>query len=771
VSKYYKFVSIPLLILVFFLLIVTVQYPFIGLQLTHTERGDWVVSDIDSSGWAGSQPIYIGDTVRLINGNAPELAPTVRTYRILEQADHFEIERGGKEFFFEVPNGLTGTQFKFFILFPSLTVLTTFLACRLLLIKRSGDPRLYGLVCFFVSAGYSYVSAGASSQGYVFARLCNGAALLAIPVFFLISLNSYLQSFRQDCRIPSWLLKCIVAINAHLLGIEVILTFSPEGSSYYSVVPVSQMAAFFLEITLCLGALLFLLFQERSRRNKPQMKYIFLGLLISFSPYILMVALPRLVLGETWMPELYATVFLVFLPAILFYLITSSRLIDIDFYITRFKYYAGLALLIAVATLAVDSLLDPAGDWLADFIIVFHFGILLLYIKEQLDYYFRNRLFTEKSNFQKSLDKFAHDISKVLKVRDLEERLRLEVKQVLNVTFISILEYDMKLHTAQLHRGYPGYPSDLLNPRFVQSLSVGEVNVMDKGALLLIGERANSRYLMWIGEKTNRTGLNLDEKSWLQTLSRYAGIVYENLYLIQGLTKDIESTMTKESQESTPPWLIRFMFQLQEKERSRLGLDLHDSVLQNQLYLYRNLSEVITEAEMSPDLKQELVTIREGLLDVIHEIRITCNELRPSLLREAGLMESLRQLFRSVQLRENFVIEFDLDPHYTELEYEQTLAIYRIIQELLGNAAKHSGASQVKIRLVSEGDNIFLYYKDDGVGLHEVERTGDRLQIGLTGIRERVSCLEGTIDMNSGSDQGVEIIILLPRILTRSMIV
>nr|WP_240548386.1 ATP-binding protein [Paenibacillus lignilyticus] len=209
---------------------------------------------------------------------------------------------------------------------------------------------------------------------------------------------------------------------------------------------------------------------------------------------------------------------------------------------------------------------------------------------------------------------------------------------------------------------------------------------------------------------------------------------------------------------------MRFIFNLQENERSRFALDLHDSVLQNQLYWYRRIGEVTTDFEMSDAVRQEMIAIREGLLDVIHETRSTCNELRPSLLKEIGLVESLKELFHTIQMRENFTIEFDYDEFDMELDYEYTIAMYRIMQELLGNAGKHSKASKVKVHLSIMPHEISLLYSDDGIGIGNAKKRGDLSRIGLTGIKERVTSLEGRIQFSGNKETIVRI--WLPRLVS-----
>src|SRR5690606_10057071 len=138
-----------------------------------------------------------------------------------------------------------------------------------------------------------------------------------------------------------------------------------------------------------------------------------------------------------------------------------------------------------------------------------------------------------------------------------------------------------------------------------------------------------------------------------------------------------------------------------EKERRRLASDLHDSALQDQIVWYRKLENLLQNGRNLPQqTRKELMKIKNGMLDVIKQIRNTCNELRPNLLSEAGLTRSLQELFTQFQERAKFRLYYDIEPIAEEFgDYNKSLTIYRILQELLNNADKHSEASKVSIHI------------------------------------------------------------------------
>ncbi|MNN59880.1 Sensor histidine kinase ComP [compost metagenome] len=124
-------------------------------------------------------------------------------------------------------------------------------------------------------------------------------------------------------------------------------------------------------------------------------------------------------------------------------------------------------------------------------------------------------------------------------------------------------------------------------------------------------------------------------------------------------------------------------------------------------------------------------------------------------------MEALRSLFEQSQIRSNYIVDFRVDDFTVDLNDEQMLTIFRIVQELLRNAGKHAKASNIMISL-EQKNGIRLTYKDDGVGL-KLEDLNDSYQhMGLSGIKERVHSLEGRIDFKSEMGNGLEVSIFLP---------
>ncbi|WP_256762402.1 PAS domain S-box protein [Cohnella sp. WQ 127256] len=335
---------------------------------------------------------------------------------------------------------------------------------------------------------------------------------------------------------------------------------------------------------------------------------------------------------------------------------------------------------------------------------------------------------------QTSLDRLSHDLFGVMKVSLMEDRLLQEIRDVLKITKVSFIEVE------QNHD------------------RLCEIMETEQGYSMKIGELKGKSYLLQIDEKPITLEI-ASTRVWLVTITRYVSVLLDNFLLIEDLTNELAQTA---SRQIAPPWLLRFLFKLSENERKHLAQDLHDAALQEQIIWYRKLDLLLEDDEVTGDIREKLGQIAQGLLDVIYQIRISCNELRPPMLMKEGLITSLEALFEFTQLRANYQIQFDTEYFECVMNDDFIIGLYRIVQELLANATKHSSATEVRILLSNDSEYIRLEYGDNGVGM-DVTGTEDCFtSMGIYGMRERVRSMEGTIQFHSAQNNGLKIFITIP---------
>lgn len=335
---------------------------------------------------------------------------------------------------------------------------------------------------------------------------------------------------------------------------------------------------------------------------------------------------------------------------------------------------------------------------------------------------------------QTSLDRFSHDLFGVMKISQMEQRLLKEVRDLLQISNVSIIQVD------QNHD------------------KLCEIIETEKGYLLKIGNAKARSYLLCIDEKPSI--LNITSiRVWLKTITRYVSVLFDHFLLIEDLTKELEQATLG---QVSPTWFLRFMFHLSENERKRLSQDLHDSALQEQIIWYRKLDLLLADPLITGTLREQLGQITDGLLDVIYQLRITCNELRPPMLISDGLTSSLEALFDFTQLRADYSIQFEVEHLTHTLQDDILIGLYRIVQELLANASKHSSATRVRIALSDEGEGVRMEYQDNGIGM-DVAVTKDSLKsMGIYSMKERIRSMDGTIQFRSSENNGLAVYISLP---------
>jgi two-component system, NarL family, sensor kinase len=231
-----------------------------------------------------------------------------------------------------------------------------------------------------------------------------------------------------------------------------------------------------------------------------------------------------------------------------------------------------------------------------------------------------------------------------------------------------------------------------------------------------------------------------------------------------GVAQDItDQTRAEEELRQLSGRLLRF----QDEERRRIARDLHDSVAQNLLAISLGLAQLGKSADVqSKRGRQVLTATRKMVRDLCKEIRSLSYLLHPPLLDELGLASTIEEYVKGFSQRSGIDFEFEMAVDIGRLSAESETALFRIVQEALGNIQKHSGSSTGKTRLTKEYGEIVLEITDSGRGmqaehLHERQVGPRTLGVGILGMRERMRQLGGRLDISSGS-QGTTVRATLP---------
>ena len=207
--------------------------------------------------------------------------------------------------------------------------------------------------------------------------------------------------------------------------------------------------------------------------------------------------------------------------------------------------------------------------------------------------------------------------------------------------------------------------------------------------------------------------------------------------------------------------LARQLITLQENERRTLARELHDEMGQTltalsvtAAHLARNAAQLAPAAvaECAGDLRRDLRTCGE-------QLRAMLRTLRPHGLHASGLAPTLRELVQGWRGRHtDIAFALELPAQLPELGEALALALYRVVQEALTNAVRHSGARHCTVRMIAGPSVLALDVVDDGRGLPE----GPRGHGGLLGMQERVAMAGGTLHALPNPGGGLRLHALFP---------
>jgi signal transduction histidine kinase len=193
------------------------------------------------------------------------------------------------------------------------------------------------------------------------------------------------------------------------------------------------------------------------------------------------------------------------------------------------------------------------------------------------------------------------------------------------------------------------------------------------------------------------------------------------------------------------------------EERTRLARELHDSVAQTMLNAVVTAEAAARLFEHSPArAREEVLRVVELTREAMAELRAMVFELRPAALEQEGLVPALRKHADVLERVHGVRIGVDSESE-RRLEPRVEQALFRIAQEALGNAVKHSGAAAVHVRARLEDGSVVLSVADDGCGFEPAAARARSGRLGLTSMHERAEALGAMLGIESGASAGTTV--------------
>jgi len=201
----------------------------------------------------------------------------------------------------------------------------------------------------------------------------------------------------------------------------------------------------------------------------------------------------------------------------------------------------------------------------------------------------------------------------------------------------------------------------------------------------------------------------------------------------------------------------------QEEERKRISRELHDDTAQ---VLFAQLLRVTAlKSSSSDEVRQTAAMLETSTAEALESVRRLALELRPPALDDLGLLAALGELAQRFGDQLDIPVDYQARGVRGRMHAEIELVLYRVAQEALTNAGKHSGASHVCIDLDRGPGDVTLSVRDDGGGFDSTAtdaNQGHGLGLGLFGMAERVDLVGGALTIWSESTVGTEIFAFIP---------
>jgi len=202
---------------------------------------------------------------------------------------------------------------------------------------------------------------------------------------------------------------------------------------------------------------------------------------------------------------------------------------------------------------------------------------------------------------------------------------------------------------------------------------------------------------------------------------------------------------------------------VREEERTRVARQIHDELGQALTAIKLESASLIRE--LPGEAKQQSIraeSIAKLADETIRAVRKISTELRPGILDDLGLAAAVEWVTEEFQARTGTKVQLTLPEIDLAIDREHATALFRILQEILTNVARHANATQVNARLVKQEGSLILEVQDNGKGVSKEELSAGR-SLGILGMRERALLLGGELTIRGAPALGTTVTVRIPQ--------
>jgi PAS domain S-box-containing protein len=200
----------------------------------------------------------------------------------------------------------------------------------------------------------------------------------------------------------------------------------------------------------------------------------------------------------------------------------------------------------------------------------------------------------------------------------------------------------------------------------------------------------------------------------------------------------------------------RRLIEAQEQERNRIARELHDDIGQRLALLAVELDQLHLDPPDLPEVRRRVAELQKHACEITADVQTLSHDLHSTKLEYLTPVAAMRSLCQELGLQTKVKVEFNTQDLPSPLPPEVSVCLFRVLQEALRNAIKHSGARQVEVGLWGTLDEVHLTVSDRGIGF-DSKTAKPRGGLGLISMEERLKLLNGSISIESQPNHGTTI--------------
>lgn len=212
--------------------------------------------------------------------------------------------------------------------------------------------------------------------------------------------------------------------------------------------------------------------------------------------------------------------------------------------------------------------------------------------------------------------------------------------------------------------------------------------------------------------------------------------------------------------------LLKTRLEIQEETFRNISQEIHDNIGQALSFVKLNLNTV--DAYNAENVKKKLSESKELLTKSIHDLRDIARSLNPDFLNEIGLANAIEQQLQLLDKTQQYKTSFSVSGEVYKNDLHKELVVFRIVQELLNNIVKHAEANTVAAEMCYLQEKLKITIRDNGKGFdtHAMQSSKNNNGIGLKNMLNRMTLIDGYINIESIIGQGTTAAIELPKTLS-----